>query len=154
MSRAVMNAKNSALQHKFVRLSADGDSAVQGTLERESRTETLLLQVGWAYDGIVEDIGTLEAATNPTAIARRDQILRQTFEEIASIAELTTGTSAGKASWRESLDAIRLHLLKLIAKASDDAMVLADIDLVLERIDHIEKLAAAALRSYVGYVSA
>lgn len=154
MSRAVIDAKNSALQHKFVRLAADGESAVQAELERVTRTETLLMQVGWAYDGIVEDIGTLEAAKNPTAIARRDQILRQTFEEIAVIAELTTGKAAGKATWLESLDAIRIHLLQLVAKASDDAMVLADVDLVLERFDHIEKLAAAALRSYLGYISA
>jgi hypothetical protein len=154
MSRAVIEAKSSALQHKFVRLAADGESAAQGAAERANRIETLLLQVGWAYDGIVDDIGTLEAAKNPTALARRDQILRQTLEEIAVIAELTTGKASGTATWRQSLDAIRAHLQKRIDADSVDAIDLADIDLILERIDHIEKLAAAALRSYLGYVSA
>jgi hypothetical protein len=42
----------------------------------------------------------------------------------------------------------------LITGAAIDAVVLADIDLALERIAHIEKTAGEALRSYFGYISA
>jgi hypothetical protein len=42
----------------------------------------------------------------------------------------------------------------LIAGPSHDAVILADVDLELERIEHIEKTASRALRSHFGYINA
>jgi hypothetical protein len=151
-SRAVLDAKSTALRHRFIKLLADGESAAIAEAERESRVAQLLAQIKWAYDGIVDDVAALEVVKD--GLERRDQIMRETLDELAVMAELSTGKSFVKAGWRDVLDALRAHAEDLIAGATHDAGVLADIDLALERIERVEKLANDALRSYLGYVSA
>jgi hypothetical protein len=121
--------------------------------ERENRVAQLLNQVKWAYDGIADDIVALESAKD--GAERRDQLMRETLEELATMAELATGNAfSTKTTWRQMLDALRGHVEKLIAGPSHDAVILADVDLELERIEHIEKTASRALRSYLGYINA
>ena len=151
-SRAVLDAKSTALRHRFVKLLADGESAAFAATERDNRVEQLLAQLKWAYDGIADDIAALEAMKDERE--RRDQILRETLDELAVMAELSTGGSFAKAKWRDVLDALRGYTERLISDAANDAVVLADIDLALERIERIEKLANEALRSYLGYLTA
>ncbi len=152
MSRIAMDAKNTALRHRFVRLLADGESVAIAEGQREARVAQLLNELKWTYDGIVDDLGTLEKAKD--GAERRDQILRETLDELATMAELQTGRAFTTATWRETLDALHEHVEGLITAAVIDAIVLADIDLALERIEHIEKTAGEALRSYLGYISA
>lgn len=152
LSRVALEAKSTALQHRFVRLLADGESIASAASERESRSAQLLSQLQWAYDGIADDITALEKAKD--GLEHRDQLLRKTLDELATMAELSTGTAFTTATWRQTLDALRGHVEKLIASPVIDAVILADIDLALERIEHIEKTAGEALRSYLGYISA
>jgi hypothetical protein len=152
MSRIAMDAKNTALRHRFVRLQADGESVAIAEGQREARVAQLLNELKWTYDGIVDDIVTLEKAKD--GVERRDQILRETLEELATMAELQTGKAFVTATWRETLDALDSHVEAMITGAVIDAIALADIDLALERIEHIEKTAGEALRSYLGYISA
>jgi hypothetical protein len=147
-----MDGKSDALAHRFVRLMADGESVGAAERERELRVEQLLAELKWAYDGIVEDIGTLEAAK--AGAERRDELLGTTLDELATMAELSTGMPFTRAPWRDALDALRAHVEGLITGAAIDAVVLADIDLALERFEHIEKTANEALRSYLGYIKA
>jgi hypothetical protein len=152
LSRVAREAKSSALQHRFVRLLADGESVAAADREREVRIERLLAEAKWACDGIADDIATLEAAKD--GAERRDQVMRGALDELATMAELSTGTAFTTTPWRATLDALRGHVEKLITGAAIDAVVLADIDLALERIVHIEKTANEALRSYLGYINA
>jgi len=153
LSRVAQDAKNMALHHRFTRLLADGESAAIAAADRENRIAQLLNQVKWAYDGIADDIVALETAKDGPE--RRDQLMREALDEIATMAELATGNAfSTKATWRQALDALRGHIEKLIAGPAHDALILADIDLELERIEHIEKTADAALRSYLGYINA
>ncbi len=152
LSRAAQDAKSSALQHRFIRLLADGESVTIAEAERESRVSQLLNQLKWAYDGIVDDIVALETAKD--GAERRDELMRETLDELATMAELSTGQAFSSTTWRQALDALRGHVEKLIAGETHDAVILADIDLALERIEHIEKTAAGALRSYLGYINA
>jgi len=152
LSRVAMDAKSSALQHRFVRLLADGESVAVAEREREIRIEQLLAEVKWACDGIADDFATLETARD--GVERRDQVMRATLEELATMAELSTGTAFTTAPWRATLDALRGYVERLITDSTIDAVVLADIDLALERIVHIEKTANEALRSYLGYINA
>ena len=152
MSRSAMDAKSTALRHRFVRLLADGESVAIAEGRREARIAQLLNELKWAYDGIVDDIATLEQAKD--GLERRDQIMRETLDELATMAELQMGRAFTTATWRETLDALHGQVETLITAAAIDAIVLADIDLALERIEHIEKTAGEALRSYLGYISA
>jgi hypothetical protein len=152
LSRVALEAKSEALRHRFVRLMADGESIANAESEREIRVEQLRNQLQWACEGIADDIVALEKAKD--GIERRDQILRETLDELATVSELSTGTAFTSATWRQALDALRAHVEKLITGPEIDAVVLADIDLALERIEHIEKAAGAALRSYLGYINA
>lgn len=152
LSRVAMDAKNSALQHRFVRLMADGETVAVAESARETRIEQLLAEVKWACDGIADTIGTLEAAKD--GAERRDQVMQATLDELATIAELATGTPFTTAPWRAALDALRTHVEGLINGQVIDAVALADIDLALERVEHIEKTANEALRSYLGYINA
>lgn len=152
MSRVALDAKNTALRHRFTRLLADGESPALAESEREVRVAQLLNQLQWAYRGIADDIIALEAAKD--GAERRDQLLRETLEELATMAELSTGAAFVTTTWRQALDALRIHVETLVANPAIDALLLADIDLALERIEHIEKTAAGALRSYLGYVNA
>jgi hypothetical protein len=152
LSRVALDAKNAALRHRFIRLLADGESVAIAESERENRVAQLRNQLKWACDGIVDDIVTLEAAKD--GIERRDQLVRETLEELATMAELSTGTAFTTAAWRKALEALHAHVERLIAGPQIDAVILADIDLALERIEHIEKTAGAALRSYLGYINA
>jgi len=152
LSSIALDAKNTALRHRFVRLLADGESVAIAEREREVRVEQLLNELKWAYDGIIDDIVTLEKAKD--GLERRDQIMRETLDELATMAELQTRKPFTTATWRETLDALHGDVEKLITGAAIDAIVLADIDLGLERIEHIEKTAGEALRSYLGYISA
>lgn len=152
-SRVAQDAKNSALRHRFIRLLADGESAAIADADRENRIGQLLNQVKWAYDGIADDIVALESGKD--GAERRDKLMSETLDELATMAELATGTTfPTKGTWRQALDALRGHVERLIASPSHDALMLADIDLELERIEHIEKTADAALRSYLGYINA
>jgi hypothetical protein len=150
-SRLVTAAKGDALRHRFVRLVADGESVAIARIDREGRTGALLTQLTWAQKGIVEDLGALEAAKD--ASGRCADLLRETLEEIAVIAELSTGQPFPPAAWRQALDALYTHIHALIGHDAPDALELADIDLALERIEHIEKTAAAALHTYLRLVS-
>jgi hypothetical protein len=153
ISRVVLEAKSTALHHRFIRLLADGESVAIAAAERDNRIAQLLNQVKWAYDGIADDIIALESAKD--GAEHRDQLMRETLEEIATMAELATGNAfSTKDTWRQTLDALRAHIEKLIAGPSHDAVILADIDLELERIERIEKTAARALRSHLGYINA
>jgi hypothetical protein len=153
ISRVVLEAKNTALRHRFTRLLADGESVAIAAAERENRIAQLLSQVKWAYDGIAGDLIALERAND--GVERRDQLMHETIEELATMAELATGNAfSTTTTWRQALDALRGHVEKLIAGPSHDAVILADIDLELERIEHIEKTASGALRSYFGYINA
>ena len=152
MSRAALDARNTALHHRFTRLLADGESVAIAESERETRVAQLLSQLTWAYRGIAEDIIALEAAKD--GLERRDQLMRETLDELATMAELSTGTRFVATTWRQALDALRDHVEALIVIPAIDALVLADIDLALQRIEHIEKTAAGALRSYLGYINA
>ena len=153
LSRVAQDAKNTALRHRFTRLLADGESIAIAAAERENRVAQLLNQVKWAYDGIADDIIALETAKD--GAERRDQLMRETLDELATMAELATGNAfSTKTTWRQALDALRGHVEKLIAGPSHDAVILADVDLELERIEHIEKTASRALRSYLGYINA
>jgi hypothetical protein len=153
ISRTVQEAKNTALRHRFIRLLADGESVAIAAAERENRIAQLLNQLKWAYDGIAEDIIALESAKD--GIERRDQLMRETLDELATMAELSTGNafSSGK-TWREALDAFRRYIEQLITSPEIDALILADIDLALERIERIEKTAGTTLKSYLGYINA
>ena len=152
MSRSAMEAKSTALQHRFTRLLADGETVAIAESERENRVSQLLAQLKWAYDGIVDDMTSLEKAKD--GAERRDELLRETLEELATMAELATDKPFTKAGWRECLDALLGQVETLIRAPEIDALVLADIDLALERIEHIEKTAGEALRSYFGYIHA
>lgn len=154
MSRSALEARDSALRHRFTRLLAEGESVAVAESEREVRVAQLRNQLQWACDGIVDDIVTLESAKDKDALERRDQLMRETLEELSTMAELSTGSAFTTATWRQALDALRGHVEKLIAGPAIDAVVLADIDLALERIEHIEKTAGQALKSYLGYISA
>jgi hypothetical protein len=82
--------------------------------------------------GIVDDIAALETASD--GIARRDQLLRESVDELATMAELSTGNAFSTGTtWRQALDALRAHVERLITNPVIDAVILADIDLVLER---------------------
>jgi hypothetical protein len=61
--------------------------------------------------------------------------------------------SSGK-TWREALDALRRYIEHLITSPQIDALTRADVDLALDRIEHIEKTAGAALKGYLGYLNA
>jgi hypothetical protein len=153
VSRVVQEAKNTALRHRFIRLLADGESAAIAEAERENRIAQLLNQLKWAYDGIADDIIALETAKD--GAERRDQLKRETIEELAMMTELSIGNAFSTgATWRQALDALRGYIEKLITSPAIDALTLADIDLALERIEHIEKTATGALRSYLGYINA
>ena len=150
-SRLVMEAKGDALRHRFVRLVADGDSAAIALVDRDGRTGALLTQLTWAQKGIVDDLGALEAAKDPSG--RSADLLRGALDEIAVICELSTGQPFAPAAWRQALDALHMHIETLIGRDAPDAVELADIDLALERIEHIEKTAAAALQRYLRFIS-
>ena len=152
ISRVAIDAKNTALRHRFTRLLADGESVAIAAAERDNRVAQLFNQLKWACDGIADDIVALEAGKD--GVERRDELLRETLEELATMAELSTGNAFTTATWRQALNALRAHAEKLIGGPSHDAVILADIDLALERIEHIEKTAGAALRSYFGYINA
>jgi len=152
MSRSAMEGKSEALRHRFTRLAADSETAAQAEAERENRMAQLLAQLKWAYDGIVDDITALEKGKDGGE--QRDKLMRATLDELATMAELATDKSFAKAGWRECLDALLAHVEKLLRTPTIDAVVLADIDLALERIEHIEKTAGEALRSYFGYINA
>jgi hypothetical protein len=150
-SRLVTEAKGDALRHRFVRLAADGESAAIAVVDRDGRVEALLTQLTWAQKGIVEDLGALEAAKGSSS--RSAELLRETLDEIAVIAELSTGQPFAPAAWRQALDALYTHIQALIGRDAHDAVELADIDLALERVEHIEQTAAAALRTYLQFIS-
>jgi secreted protein with Ig-like and vWFA domain len=150
-SRVVIAAKNAELRRRFVRLLADGEWAASAATERAGRVRELLAQVAWAQRGISDDVTTLETAKE--AADRRDELLRETLEEIAVIAELSTGQAVAPPAWRQALDMLSVHIEFLVDRDVHDAVVLADIDLALERIEHIEKTAAEALHSYLRYIS-
>lgn len=152
MSRSAMEAKSSALKHRFTRLLADGETVAIAESDRENRVSQLLAQLKWAYDGVVDDMTSLEKAKD--GAERRDQLMRETLEELATMAELATDKPFTKAGWRDCLDALLAQVETLIRAPQIDALVLADIDLALERIEHIEKTAGEALRSYFGYINA
>jgi hypothetical protein len=138
---------------RFIRLLADGESVAIAVAERENRIAQLLNQLKWAYDGIADDIVALETAKD--GIERRDELMRETLDELATMAELSTGKAFSTGTtWRQALDALRAHVERLITNPVIDAVILADIDLALERIEHIEKTAAGGLRSYLGYINA
>jgi hypothetical protein len=152
VSRVALDAKDTALRHRFIRLLAEGESVAVAAAERDNRVAQLLKQLKWACDGIADDIVALEKATD--GAERRDQLLSETIEELATMAELSTGNAFITLTWRQAFDALRGHIEKLVAGEAHDALILADIDLGLERIKHIEKTADAALRSYLGYINA
>jgi uncharacterized protein YfiM (DUF2279 family) len=154
LSRAMIDAKSTVLRRRFTTLLADGEEAAKAESERASRIGEMLLQARWSYDAIVDGITTLEAGNQENALARRDQLLRHTANEIAGIAELSIGKSFAKASWRQALDALRAHFEQLVAAAAEDVTVLGEIDLAFERFEHIERTTATALRSYRGYLTA
>jgi hypothetical protein len=54
------------------------------------------------------------------------------------MAELQTGKAFTTATWRATLDALHGHAEAMIAGVVIDAIALADVDLALERIEHIE----------------
>jgi hypothetical protein len=150
-SRLVTAAKGDALRHRFVRLVADGESAAIAAVDREGRTGALLTQLAWAQKGIVDDLGALETAKD--ASGRSAELLRGALDEIAVIVELSTGQPFTPAAWRQALDAFHEHVQTLIGRDMPDAVELADIDLALERLEHIEQTAAAALHGYLRFVS-
>jgi hypothetical protein len=153
VSRVVQEAKSTALRHRFIRLLADGESVAIAEAERENRITQLFNQLKWAYDGIADDIIALE--TSKDGVERRDELMREAIEELATMAELSTGNAFSTgATWRQALDALRGYIELLITSSKMDALTLADIDLALERIEHIEKTARGALRSYLGYINA
>jgi len=152
ISRVALEAKSTALRHRFTRLLADGESVGIAAAERENRVAQLFNQLKWAYDGIADDISALEAAKD--GVEHRDQLLRETLDELATMAELSTGNAFELTDWRQALNALRGHIERLVAGTMHDAVILADIDLGLERIEHIEKTASRALRSHFGYVNA
>jgi hypothetical protein len=151
-TRVVIEAKNDALRHRFIRLLADGESAASAAAGRAGRVRELLAQVTSARQGIAEDVTTLE--TVKEAAGRRDELLRETLEEIAVMAELSTGQTVAPSAWHQALDMLGIYIELLVDRDVHDAVVLADIDLALERIEHIEKTAAEALHSYLRYISA
>jgi hypothetical protein len=153
VSRVTLEEKNTALRHRFIRLLADGESVAIAEAERENRIAQLLNQLKWAYDGIADDILALEAAQEGPE--RRDQLLREALDELATMAELSTGVVfSTDAPWRLALDALRGYIERLITSPLINALTLADIDLALQRIERIEKTAMSALRSYFGYINA
>jgi hypothetical protein len=152
MTSAEFEKKNAALIHRFVRLLADGESGAIATAARGRRVKQLLEQLKWACDGITDDIVVLEKGTGDKDL--RDRLMRESVEELSTMAELSTGNAFTWMSWRDALAALRGHVEKLVARDSHDAIVLADIDLGLERIERIEKTANSATRLYLGYVNA
>jgi hypothetical protein len=151
-SRAVLDARDAALRQRFATLLTDGTSGALAAEQRDERLSAVLVQVAWAYDGIADDLTTLETVSD--GVERRDQILRETVDELTAMAELSTGRSFASSTWHEALIALRGHIEQLVSEGKDDTGVLLAIDLGLERIEYIEKVATAALRSYLGYISA
>jgi hypothetical protein len=151
-SRAVSEGRGTALQHRFTRLLAEGESPAIAAADRAARIAKLLDQLAWAQQSITDEIVTLESAK--AAPEQRDALLRAIVEEIAVMAELSTGRPFATAPWRDVLDALHLHVEELLARDAHDAILLADIDLALERIEHIENTAADAVHSYLGFLSA
>jgi hypothetical protein len=138
------------LRRRFVTLLADGLTGALATSRRDERLVELLMQVARAYERIADDLTTLEAAID--GAQRRDQIMHDTVEELTAMAELSTGRPA--MTWNGALIDLRDYIDHLVAERKDDIVALIAIDLAVERIEYIEKLARAAVRSYRGYLSA
>ena len=150
-SRAESEAKRTALRARFVKLSADGDSVTIAAAERQYRVGQLLAQLKWACDTIADNFTVLEGVRGGDD--HRDRIMRETLDELTAMAELSNGRSFALSTWRGALDCFRSDIEALIAGGVPDAVVLVDIDLALERIEHVERLATKAVRGYFGYVS-
>jgi hypothetical protein len=153
VSRSVLDAKFTALQHRYRKLVADAAIA-ECDDERDVRLESLLIHVGLACDAIADDITALEKMSD--GAERRDVLVREVSTDLIALAELSSGRAlpAAAANWREALAQLRAYADGLIRSDARGAGVLADLDLVLERIDHAERIAADALGSYLGYISA
>jgi hypothetical protein len=155
VSRAVLDAKFTALQQRYRKLVADAVIA-EGDEDRRLRLDSLLIHVGLACDAIADDLTALEHMSDTEAAQRRDQLVREAGTELIALAELSSGRAlpATAANWREALAQLRAFADGLIRSDARSASLLADLDVVLERIDHAERLASNALGSYLGYVTA
>jgi hypothetical protein len=151
-SRAVLAARETALRSRFLKLVAEGESVTIAAAERPFRVSQLLAQLKWACDAIADDFALLEGARGGDD--RRDRIMRETLDELTAMAELSSGRSFAASTWRGALDALHADIENLVVDGAVDAVVLVDIDLALERIERIERLATKAVRSYFGYISA
>lgn len=152
MPRSVLDARNAVLRRRFVNLLADGTSSALAPSQRDGRLARLLERVACAYERIADDLTTLEAASD--GVERRDQLMRETVGQLTAMAELSTGRSSGTSTWSEALIGLRGYIEHLVAGSTDDVAALIAIDLVVERLDHIAKLTAAAVQSYNGYLLA
>jgi hypothetical protein len=152
ISLAALALRDAALRRRFVKLLAEGESVAIAAAERGFRVSQLLAQLKWTCDAIADDFALLEGARGGDD--RRDQIMRETLDELTAMAELSSGRSFAASTWRGALDAWHAHIESLVVGGAVDAVVLVDIDLALERIERVERLATKAVRSYLGYVSA
>lgn len=150
-TRAALDAQSAGLRHRFVRLLRDGEGSAT-LADHEARAVRTLAEVAWAYERITADLTALETAIDVPA--RRDKILRGIVDELAAVAELSLERSFANATWSESLIALRGYIEQLIVRATDATPALLDVDLAVERLEHLERCSAAALRSYQGYISA
>jgi hypothetical protein len=150
--RTVLDERNAVLRRRFVNLLADGTSGALGAAQRDHYRAQILVQVARAYERIADDLTALEAATD--GVQRRDQIMRATVEGLMAMAELSTGRASGTSTWAEALVGLRGYIEHLVAAGTDDAATLIAIDLGVERIEYVEKLAGDAMRSYRGYILA
>jgi len=153
VSRTVLDAKFTALQHRYRKLVADAAIA-EGDEERNIRLDSLLIHIGLACDAVADDIAALEKMSD--GVERRNELVREVSTELIALAELSSGRElpVAAANWREALAQLRAYADGLIRSDARGAGLLADLDLVLERIDHAERIAADALGSHLGYISA
>jgi hypothetical protein len=151
MSRPALDAQNEALRERFVTLQRDGHGSAT-LAEHEARAVRTLAEVDWIYKRIAADLTALATATD--GLERRDQIMHGILDELTAVTELSLGRSFARSTWEETLIALRRHIEQLIVGATNTAPALVDLDLALERFEHLERSTSAALRSYEGYISA
>lgn len=151
LSRALLDVKNAALKRRFKRLDADGRDAHEANLDEGLRTAQRLAHLEWVCDAIADDISAL--ASQKRLADCRDAVLAPVLAHLTAMAELSTGIVCTEQAWREALDALHRHAADLVANCLNDAALLTEMELVLERISLIERQVANAIRVYIGYIT-
>ena len=150
-SRAFLEMKEAGLRRRFKRVAGDGDEAAEANADRGLRTAQRLAHLKWVCDTMAEDIGVMLGQKH--AAEARDQVLFPALEHLSMMAELSTGIVSTPVTWRVALHALHRHAAYLISHCDNDAALIAEMELVLERISLVERRVANAIRVYIGYIT-